>query len=62
MLEMKQAGAYNFAQDEASCVVFGMPGALYQCGAYDSIQNLEQITETLNRYLHRRPVTKLGAA
>ena len=25
MLAMKNAGAYNFAQDEASCVVFGMP-------------------------------------
>lgn len=25
MLEMRNAGAYNFAQDEASCVVFGMP-------------------------------------
>ena len=25
MLEMKKAGAYNLAQDEASCVVFGMP-------------------------------------
>jgi two-component system chemotaxis response regulator CheB len=25
MAKMKQAGAYNFAQDEASCVVFGMP-------------------------------------
>ena len=26
MLEMKQAGAFNIAQDESSCVVFGMPG------------------------------------
>ena len=25
LLEMKQAGAYTIAQDEASCVVFGMP-------------------------------------
>ena len=25
MLEMKQAGAYNIAQDEATSVVFGMP-------------------------------------
>ena len=39
MLEMKTAGAYNFAQDEASCVVFGMPreaiavGATHEVGA-----------------------------
>lgn len=25
MLEMHRAGAYNFAQDEESCVIFGMP-------------------------------------
>jgi two-component system chemotaxis response regulator CheB len=39
MLEMRNAGAYNFAQDEASCVVFGMPreaiavGAAHEVGA-----------------------------
>ncbi|MDP1634818.1 MAG: chemotaxis protein CheB, partial [Gallionellaceae bacterium] len=27
MLEMREAGAYNFTQDEASCVVYGMPRA-----------------------------------
>jgi two-component system chemotaxis response regulator CheB len=25
MLDMKRAGAHTFAQDEASCIVFGMP-------------------------------------
>jgi two-component system chemotaxis response regulator CheB len=33
MLEMKAAGAYNFAQDEASCVVFGMPREAIAVGA-----------------------------
>jgi two-component system chemotaxis response regulator CheB len=33
MLEMRQAGAYNFAQDEASCVVYGMPRAAVEIGA-----------------------------
>jgi two-component system chemotaxis response regulator CheB len=33
MLEMKTAGAYNFAQDEASCVVFGMPREAIAVGA-----------------------------
>jgi chemotaxis response regulator CheB len=33
MLEMRNAGAYNFAQDEASCVVFGMPREAIAIGA-----------------------------
>ena len=30
MLEMKEAGAWTIAQDEASCVVFGMPDEGHQ--------------------------------
>lgn len=33
MLEMRQAGAYNFAQDETTCVVYGMPRAAVEVGA-----------------------------
>ena len=33
MLEMRQAGAYNIAQDEQSCVVFGMPKEAIELGA-----------------------------
>ena len=33
LLRMKQAGAYTFAQDEASCVVFGMPREAIALGA-----------------------------
>jgi two-component system chemotaxis response regulator CheB len=33
MLEMRQAGAWNVAQDEASCVVFGMPREAIAAGA-----------------------------
>jgi two-component system chemotaxis response regulator CheB len=33
MLKMREAGAYNLAQDEASCVVFGMPRAAIELGA-----------------------------
>jgi len=43
MLEMRQAGAYNFAQDEASCVVFGMPKEAIAVGAVDEILPLLQI-------------------
>jgi two-component system chemotaxis response regulator CheB len=46
MLEMKDAGAYNFAQDEASCVVFGMPreaialGAAHEVGPLTSLPGM----------------------
>ncbi len=45
MLEMKQAGAYNFAQDEASCVVFGMPREAIALGAVDEIVALPRMME-----------------
>jgi two-component system chemotaxis response regulator CheB len=46
MLEMRNAGAYNFAQDEASCVVFGMPreaiavGAAHEVGALQALPGM----------------------
>jgi two-component system chemotaxis response regulator CheB len=40
MLEMKNAGAYNFAQDEASCVVFGMPREAIAVGATHEVAPL----------------------
>jgi len=46
MLEMKNAGAYNFAQDEASCVVFGMPreaialGGTHEVGALTALPGM----------------------
>lgn len=43
LLEMKQAGAYTIAQDEKSCVVFGMPNEAIKLNAVDKILPLEQI-------------------
>jgi len=44
LLEMKQAGAFlTIAQDEASCVVFGMPNEAIKLGAADKIMPLERI-------------------
>jgi two-component system chemotaxis response regulator CheB len=47
MLEIKQAGAYTIAQDEASCVVFGMPREAIACGATDEVLPLKQIAPRL---------------
>ncbi len=43
MEEMKGAGAYNIAQDEASCVVFGMPNEAIKRGGVDKILPLDAI-------------------
>ena len=47
MLEMKQAGARTVAQDEASCVVFGMPAEAIKHGGVDRVLPLDQIASTL---------------
>src|SRR5664279_5478343 len=41
MLEMKQAGAVTFAQDEATCVVFGMPKEAIKLGAVNKVLPLQ---------------------
>lgn len=43
MLEMKQAGAKTIAQDEKSCVVFGMPKEAIKLGAVDKVLPLDSI-------------------
>lgn len=43
MLAMKNAGARNLAQDEASCVVFGMPKVAYEKGGAEKLVPLENI-------------------
>jgi two-component system chemotaxis response regulator CheB len=44
---MKQAGATTAAQDEASCVVFGMPKEAIKLGGADRVMPLGQIAQTL---------------
>ena len=47
MREMKDAGSHNYVQDEASCVVFGMPRMAIQAGAAHEILPLNQIAPAL---------------
>jgi two-component system chemotaxis response regulator CheB len=46
---MKEAGAFNIAQDEASCVVFGMPAEAIKAGAVDRIVPLDAIASEVVR-------------
>jgi two-component system chemotaxis response regulator CheB len=43
MLEMKKAGAVNIAQDEKSCVVFGMPKEAINLNAVDHVHDIHKI-------------------
>lgn len=45
MLKMKQVGARTIAQDEATCVVYGMPRAAVEAGAADFVMPLQQIAQ-----------------
>lgn len=49
LLEMKQSGAETIAQDEKTCVVFGMPKEAISAGAVDKILPLMQIPGTALR-------------
>ena len=47
LLKMKQAGAQTVAQDEQSCIVFGMPKEAIKLGAADQILPLKDIPARL---------------
>ncbi|MGD9506191.1 MAG: chemotaxis response regulator protein-glutamate methylesterase [Syntrophobacteraceae bacterium] len=49
MHEMKQAGARTIAQDEKSCVVFGMPNEAIKMGGVDKVLPLESIAAEMLR-------------
>ncbi len=55
MREMKDAGSYNYVQDEASCVVFGMPRMAIQAGAAHEVLPLKQIAPALLTRLASNP-------
>jgi len=47
MLEMRRAGSFNIAQDEATCVVFGMPREAIAVGAVDEVLPVTEIAARL---------------
>ena len=47
MREMRNAGSYNLVQDEASCIVFGMPREAIAHGAADEVLPLTHIAPAL---------------
>jgi two-component system chemotaxis response regulator CheB len=47
MAEMHDSGAHTMAQDEDSCVVYGMPRVAVESGAVDEVLNPEQLVMRL---------------
>ncbi len=54
LLEMKEAGAATVAQDEKSCVVFGMPKVAIDIGAAEDIVSLEKIPDKIIKLVRER--------
>ena len=50
LLEMKQTGAVTIAQDEASCVVYGMPNEAKKMGAVDMDRNIRGIIDYIKSF------------
>jgi len=51
LLEMRQAGAYTFAQDEASCIVYGMPKEAFTLGGVYEVVSLQAMGQRVVGYL-----------
>ena len=49
--QLRQAGAYVIAQDEASSVVWGMPGAVVNAGLADSVLELKSVVPEIQRHV-----------
>jgi two-component system chemotaxis response regulator CheB len=47
LLLMRQAGARTIAQDEATCVVFGMPNEAIKCGAAEHVLPLTKVARSM---------------
>jgi two-component system chemotaxis response regulator CheB len=47
LLAMRGAGAWNLGQDQASCVVYGMPREAAEIGALDEVASLQSIPEKI---------------
>ncbi|UCF95605.1 MAG: hypothetical protein JSW39_11475 [Desulfobacterales bacterium] len=58
LLNMRQNGANTIAQDEASCVVFGMPKEAIKLGAADEIVELSRISQTIIHFLQNQKESK----
>jgi two-component system chemotaxis response regulator CheB len=62
LLELRRAGGYTFAQDEASAVVFGMPKAAIDLGAAAEVTALGDIPRGIVRALEKKETATAAAS
>ncbi len=62
MQQLKAAGAVNLAQNEATCVVYGMPRAAVDLGVVDRVLPLDQIPQAILQALSERAPRPAAAA
>ena len=60
LLEMRQAGAMTYAQDEASSVVFGMPGAAVDKGAAVKVVPLDRVATEIVKFGQSHAENQVG--
>lgn len=60
LLNMRENGAHTIAQDEASCVVFGMPKEAIQMGAAETVAPLDDIAQIMLRFACLASMTPTG--
>tara|TARA_B100000749_G_scaffold280771_1_gene278532 strand:- start:14355 stop:15422 length:1068 start_codon:yes stop_codon:yes gene_type:complete len=57
LLKMKEAGSFNIAQDEKTCVVYGMPREAFEVGAIHTVASLGNIPNELIKQFKARAVS-----
>ena len=61
LLEMRQAGAMTYAQDEASCVVFGMPKSAIERGSAVKVIPLQRVASEIMAIARATETRQAGA-
>jgi two-component system, chemotaxis family, protein-glutamate methylesterase/glutaminase len=59
---IKAAGGGVMIQDEKSCVVFGMPGAIYRAELYDKVGDLASVKSTMEKLAKASTFSQLNKA
>jgi two-component system, chemotaxis family, protein-glutamate methylesterase/glutaminase len=62
LLEMRRAGARTLAEDESTCVVFGMPKEAIACGAAEQVLPLDAVANRITALSHAMAVTARTAS
>lgn len=56
MKRVREAGGWTISQDEASCVVYGMPREAVLAGAVEESVGIEQVAGAIEKGLRRKPL------